>query len=345
MKAVVLHGPGDLRLDDVPEPALPPGGLVVRPLAVGICGSDVRTWRHGSPRLRGPQVLGHEIAGVVAESDVAAFAPGVPVAVCPGAPCEVCRACRTGRANLCRCRLVLGYDLPGGMADLVAIPADWIRTGGVVALDPAAPIERGAIIEPLHTVINGQDQARIKAGEHILVLGLGPIGVLHVALAGSVGATALAVDPDPDRVARAGTIVGPDKIDDMDAGWKDRARASVDSGGFDVVIAAVGSSDAVATAIELVEPGGRILSFAGLPPNKRSIELDMNDLHYRQLAILGAFGGTPDTFRRAAAWLADSTFDVDRFTPERFGLADAVEAFESVEGGRGLKTLLRPNQA
>ena len=343
MKAVVLHGPGDLRIDDVPEPLLPDGGLIVRPGAVGICGSDVRTWRHGSARLRGPQVLGHEFAGTVEASAVAAVAPGTRVAVCPGAPCQVCRACQAGRANMCRERRVLGYDLPGAMAELIAIPADWIRTGGVVMLDPAAPIERGALVEPLHTVLNGQDQVAIQPGAAVLVLGLGPIGVLHVAVAQSAGACVRGVDPDPDRVARAAGLLDADAVDRMDDGWQERARATVhDGGGFDVVIVAVGAPDAVATAIEMVEPGGQVLAFAGLPADTRTIGLDMNDLHYRQLTVVGSFGGTPDTFRRAAAWLERTSLDVDAFTPERFGLDQAVEAFESVARGRGLKTLLRP---
>ncbi|HYH94189.1 MAG TPA: alcohol dehydrogenase catalytic domain-containing protein [Candidatus Saccharimonadales bacterium] len=339
MRAVVLHGPGDLRLDDIPEPALPPGGLLVRPGAVGICGSDVRTWRHGSPRLRGPQVLGHEFAGTVVTSDVASFLPGTPVAVCPGAPCDACRACSAGLANLCRQRRVLGYDLPGGMADLVAVPADWIRTGGIVALDPAEPIERGAIVEPLHTVFNGQDQIRIAAGERVLVLGLGPIGVLHVALARSAGATVHGLDPDADRVARAATILGTGVVDRLLPGPNGAAGAH-DEDGADVVIVAVGARDALATAIASVAPGGRILAFGGLPPDARTIELDMNDLHYRQLAIQGAFGGTPETFRRAAAWLAANPLDTAAFAPDRFPLADAVAAFEAVAAGHGLKTLL-----
>ena len=342
MRAVVLHGPGDLRIDEIAEPALPPGGLLVRPGAVGICGSDVRTWRHGSPRLRGPQVLGHEFAGTVEASAVDGFAPGIRVAVCPGAPCEACRACRAGHANLCPQRRVLGYDLPGGMAELVAIPADWVRTGGIVELDPTVPIERGALVEPLHTVLNGQDQVRIRAGAAVLVLGLGPIGLLHAAVVHAAGGRVLGVDPDPARVSRAAHILGAALVDRMDETWAARARERVDGGGFDVVIVAVGSPSAVRTAVDLVEPGGRVLAFAGLPPGARTLPLDMNDLHYRQLSIVGAFGGTPETFRRAAAWLDATPFDVESFTPERFALDDAVEAFEAVSAGRGLKTLLRP---
>ena len=341
MRAVVLLGPGDLRLEEVPEPALPSGGLVVRPGAVGICGSDVRTWRHGSPRLTGPQVPGHEFAGTVVASDVVELPAGTRVAVCPGAPCQTCRACRAGHANLCPHRRVLGYDLPGAMAELIAIPADWIRSGGVVALDATAPMERGALVEPLHTVINGQDQVAIRSGEAVLVLGLGPIGVLHVAHARSAGATVLGVDPLAERVERAAGILGAEVVGGTDDGWAERVRRTVDGRGFDVVITAAGAPDAIATAIELAEPGGRVLAFAGLPPDTRTVGVDMNDLHYRQLSIVGAFGGTPDTFRRAAAWFDRTTFDVEAFTPERFGLDRAPEAFEAVGAGRGLKTILQ----
>jgi L-iditol 2-dehydrogenase len=227
------------------------------------------------------------------------------------------------------------------MAELVAVPSDWVRVDGVVTLGATSPIERGALVEPLHTVINGQDQARIEAGERVLVLGLGPIGVLHVASARSRGARVVGVDPDADRVARAATILGPDAVDRMDGGWAARARAGIgDGGGVDVVIVAVGAQRALATALELVEPGGRILAFAGMPPDDRILQLDLNDLHYRQLSLVGAFGGTPDTFRRAAAWLATHDLDIAVFTPERFALGDAVAAFEAAAAGRGLKTLI-----
>lgn len=341
MRAVVLHGPGDLRVDDIAEPALPPGGLLVEPAFAGICGSDVRSWRHGSPRIRGPQVLGHEIAGRVVASDDPGIETGTPVAVCPGAPCGACRACRAGRGNLCAQRQVLGYDLPGGMAELLAVPVEWIRSGGVVGLDVGRSIDHGALIEPLHTVLNGQDQARIGEGDAALVLGLGPIGVLHVASARSRGAApVVGVDPDPARVTAAQRILGATDIEPLDDGWVGRVRARVGGGGFDVVVVAVGSREAVGAAIELTEPGGRILAFAGMAPGSHLLELDLNRSHYRQLSLIGSFGGTPAHFRRAAAWLAGSPFDVAAYTPRRFDIGDALEAFASVERGDGLKTLL-----
>ncbi len=171
--------------------------------------------------------------------------------------------------------------------------------------------------------------------------GSGPIGVLHVALARSSGATVVGVDPLGERVERAARILGDDSVGRMDDGWIERVRRTVDGAGFDVVITAVGAPDAIATAFDLVEPGGRVLAFAGMPPDARTFGVDMNDVHYRQLSIVGAFGGTPDTFRRAAAWFDRTTFDVEAFAPERFGLDQAVDAFEAVAAGRGLKTLLQ----
>jgi L-iditol 2-dehydrogenase len=126
----------------------------------------------------------------------------------------------------------------------------------------------------------------------------------------------------------------------MDAAWEERIRGGLDGEGFDVVVVAAGSIAALDTALGLVQPGGRILAFAGLPPDAHAFDLDMNILHYRQLSLVGAFGGTPATFQRAAAWLADADLDVARFAPLRFPLVDAVAAFESVARGEGLKTLL-----
>ncbi len=341
MNAVVLHGPGDLRVEVLADPVLPRGGVLVRPAFIGICGSDVRTWRHGSPRIRGSQVMGHEFAGTVVASDVAGLDVGTAVAVCPGAPCGICRACMAGRSNLCQQRLVLGYDLPGGMAELVAVPAAWIQTGGVVTLDPTQPMAYGALVEPLHTVLNGQDQARVGDGDAVLVLGLGPIGVLHLAAARSRGASlVIGVDPHADRVGIARSIVPGAEVEPMDDGWQARVRTTLDGAGFDVVIVAVGAQAALDTAVEMTEPGGRILAFAGLTPGSHEWPLDMNTVHYRQLSVVGAFGGTPAHFRRAAAWLATTDFDVAAYTPTRFALDDALAAFASAERGHGLKTLL-----
>jgi L-iditol 2-dehydrogenase len=342
MRAVMLHGPGDLRVQELPEPTLPPGGLVVRMAYAGVCGSDVRNRRHGSSRLSGPQVPGHEVVGVVAASDAGDYPVGIRVAVCPGAPCLTCDACRAGRHNLCANRIVLGYDFPGGMEGSFAVPAESLRAGCVVPVPDGLPLRSAVLAEPLHTVINGQDLARIGPGDTVLVLGLGTIGTLHAAHAASLGAAhVLAVDPRPERVAMAAAVLGGEAVAELepDSGLELRARAGSD--GWSVVIIAAGAGAAVGTAMATVAASGRILAFAGLPPGDAVVPIDVNRIHYQQIELIGAFGGTPGTYARAVEWLARTGYELPLLVTHEFAIDDAVAAYDNVEGGNGLKTVLR----
>lgn len=343
MLAAVLHGANDLRLEHVPEPVLPVGGLLIETTAVGICGSDVRNWRQGSPRLMGPQIVGHEVAGCVVASDSVELPVGTPVGVCPGIPCLRCSYCARGLGNLCPDRLVIGYDLPGGMAERFAVPAAAIAAGCVVPLPASVPLEIAPLAETIHTILNGQDRAAIGPGDRVIILGLGPVGVLHAAVAGQRGAArVLAVDPIGGRVDAAAGILGLDRVIRAEAGWQDRARAQTDGQGWDVVVVATAASTAFATAMEVVGRAGRILAFAGIAGATSVVDLDLKRLHYEQISVIGAFGGTPRTYARAVAWLADTTLPVERLVTARRPLGEALEAYAGVERGDGLKTMLRP---
>jgi L-iditol 2-dehydrogenase len=339
MRAVVLHGPGDLRVEERGDPALPPGGLIVQSAYTGVCGSDVRNRTHGSARLRGPQVPGHETSGVVIASDDEAYPVGARVAVCPGAPCGICVDCRAGRANLCADRLVLGYDFPGGMAEVFAVPRASIAASCVVLLPRALSLRSAVLSEPLHTVINGQDLARIGTGDSVLVLGLGAIGTLHAAHALSLGAArVLALDPRPERVAAAATVLGTGSVAEL---TPDAAAGLRGQGAWSVVIVAAGSAAAVELAMDAVARSGRVLAFAGLPPGAAEVAIDANRIHYQQLELIGAFGGTPGTFARAVAWLAASDLDLPALVTHEFAIDQAEAAYRNIEDGNGVKTVLR----
>lgn len=343
MLAAVLHGPNDLRVENVPEPVLPAGGLVIETAAVGICGSDVRNWRHGSHRLAEPQVVGHEVAGVVVASDSAEFPAGTPVGICPGMPCGRCTFCERGMGNMCSERLVLGYDLPGGMAERLAVPPAAIAAQCIVTIPAAIPLELAPLAETLHTILNGQDRAGIDRGDRVLIFGLGPVGVLHAAVATDRGAVrVLAVDPIGSRVDTAAELLGRDRVMRIEDGWQDRARKRSDGDGWDVVVVATAAPAAFITAMELVGRGGRVLAFAGTSGVGAPVELDLRRVHYEQISVIGAFGGTPQTYARAVEWLARATFPIERLVTARLPLAEALEGFARVERGDGLKTMLRP---
>lgn len=342
MRAVVFHGPDDLRVEDVPAPDLPRGGLILRPMTVGICGSDIKTWHAGNHRIHGAQVLGHEMAGTVIDSDDERFPKGINVAVCPCFPCLECEYCQAGIQNFCARRECLGYQHPGGMSEAVAVPAGSIRVGGVVPVPDSLPLELAALAEPLHTVLNGQDRARTGPADSVLVLGLGPIGIFHVAVSRSRGAVpVLGVDPVRERVSRAASILGDLSVLAMEGDWEAEARGRVNGKGWDLIVIANGSPVSVQTAMSLVSPLGRILAFAGLPATAPSVYFDWNRIHYQQLQIIGAFGGTPAYFRRAMLWLERTDLDLARLVTAQLPLEKALNAFGATERGEGLKTMLR----
>jgi len=344
MRAVLFSGPDDLTVVDAPEPELPTGGLVIATAYVGVCGSDVRTWHHGSARLSGPTILGHETCGVVEASDDARFEPGDRVAVCPGAPCLHCADCLVGAYNLCSDRAVLGYDLPGGMATKYAVTRAWLDAGCVVAVPESLDLRTAVLAEPLHTVINGQDRADVSSTDSVLVIGLGTIGTLHAAVAMSRGATnVLGVDVRAERVQAAGAVVGSAHVEELgDDAAALRARGG--RRGWDVVVLAAGVGPAVELAARVVSPNGRILVFAGFPSSSPTFAVDLNVLHYQQHSLVGAFGGTPLTYQRAVAWLATTHVDLSTFVANVYDLEEALEAFADVEAGRGLKTVMAPSR-
>lgn len=345
MRAVRYAEPGTIEIAEVGEPVLSPGGIVVSTAFAGICGSDIRSWRHGNARLKGPQVLGHEVSGTVTRSAADEFPVGSRVTVCPGMSCQRCEMCQRGGAVWCPNRRSLGYDLPGGMAERFALPSQAIELGCVVSVPDGLSLRAASLAEPLHTVINGQDRAGIDSNDSVLVIGLGPIGTLHTVVARSRGATpVIGLDMNAERVAAAARILGPDHLHSApdDPGL---VRSWAPRDGWDVVILAAGAASAVELALEVVAPGGRVLAFAGMPADRSVVPIDLNRIHYRQLNLVGAFGGSPRTFRRAVRWLADSTLPLEEFVTSTVSLLDGVHGFELCEKGVGLKTSIAVSDA
>lgn len=338
MLALQYQKPGLIQIRDLPEPTLPEGGVVVRTAFAGVCGSDIRSWRHGNARLMGPQVLGHEVSGTIEKSDVAHLPVGMHVTVCPGMSCQRCAVCQRGGAVWCPHRLSLGYDLPGGMAERFSLPPLAVELGTIVPVPDSLSLRAASLAEPLHTVINGQDRAAIDSTDSVLVIGLGPIGTLHTAVARSRGAShVLGVDVLTERVQTAGKFLGSADVQ-VAPSDPDALRSLAPRDGWDVVVLAAGAAAAVDTAIQAVAPGGRILAFAGMPAAASAVPIDVNRLHYKQLSLVGAFGGSPATFLRAVDWLAESELAVDDLVTTTFPLEEAEDAFAHCERGVGLKT-------
>lgn len=346
MHAAVYEGPGEMALRERPAPEPEPGGAVVRVLACGICGTDLRIAKgaHSAYADGAGRIPGHEIVGeVVALGDGATGpAPGKRVFVAPNLGCGDCPACRAGRINLCGHARAFGITFDGGFAELMAVPADAVRQGNLLAvpagLDPAV----ASAVEPLACVLRGQRAIAVAGGDRVLVCGAGPIGLLHVLLARAAGARVIVSEPHARRrrqagVFGAGTLIDPDAQDVRAA-----VMQATDGAGADVVITAAPVAALQEQAPSLAAVGGRINFFGGLPSGASTIALDSNVVHYRELTITGTTANDVGDCRRALELIADGRVDLGRLITARFGIEDTEAAFAAAAGGSELKVVIEP---
>lgn len=267
MKAAVLERPGTMRMEQRPRPEPAAGEVLVRVHRVGICGSDVHYYTHGRIGpfvVEKPLVLGHEMAGVIEAvgAGVPAKRIGQRVAVEPGVPDRTCEFCRSGRYNLCpNVQFMATPPVDGAFAQYIVTPSDF-----AFDLPDNVTLDQGALMEPLSVAVYAMHRSGIKAGENVVVLGAGPIGLLTIQVARAAGAGRITVvDLDANRLALARTLGATDSIDasqaDPAAEFSERTKGR----GADIVFEAAGNAKTAALAVHFARRGGRIVMI-GLPP-------------------------------------------------------------------------------
>jgi L-iditol 2-dehydrogenase len=345
MRAAVFHGPGDLRISEVARPAITAGELLVRIASCAVCGSDVRTFRHGARNIDKPVVLGHELSGTIVETGAAVtrYREGQRVAVAPAIPCGDCRYCRRGAETMCEGLRSIGYQFDGGLAQFMAVPASAVRAGCVNVLPDGLSFDEAALAEPLACVINAQELLRVGDGDSVVVLGAGPIGCLHTGLARVRGAAkVILVDLRAERLQLAAAF-SPDVL--IDAAQEDvqaRVLEETDGAGASVVIVAAPAHQAQEQSIRLAARRGRINFFGGLPKSNPMISLDANVVHYAELTIVGSYGSRPVHNRQALELVASGRLPVCRLVGLELPLERVMEGLLAVEQGRVLKVVVRP---
>jgi L-iditol 2-dehydrogenase len=346
VRAVVYQGPEDLAVTDVPEPVLHPGDVRVTVVSAGVCGTDVRIFKgeHSAYADGIGRVPGHEIVGHVAEADTLppGLALGDLVFVAPNIGCGRCRQCTRGNENLCATTEGIGITVDGGFAEQVVVPARAVARGNLIRLDDACSADAAVLIEPLACVLRGQDKINVRAGDTVLVGGGGPVGLLHVALAKTRGASLIICsEPSPDRRAAARTAGAAVVVDPGDL---DSAMADATGGaGIDVVITAAPAHALQAAALHLAAPTGRVLFFGGLPRSRPTVELDTNTIHYKELIVAGTTASTLDDCRRAAELVDQGHIDLEWMVSDRVGLTDFAEAIAKVQAGAARKVVIKPS--
>ena len=342
MRAAVLHGREDVRLEDLAVPELSPGDVLLRVSAALTCGTDVKVFRRGyhARMIVPPALFGHEAAGIVegVGSAVEGIAPGAAVVAANSAPCGTCPECGRGKPSLCDDLLFWN----GAYAEFVKIPARVVRRN-LLAVPAQVSLRSAAMTEPLACVVRGVEESGISAGQTVAVIGAGPIALMFVALAQRLGADVLVAGRRPERLAKALELGASRALSGDGADLGELIRQHTAQGrGADVVVEAVGLPETAQAAVRAVRKGGTVQLFGGCPAGS-TIAVDLERLHYQELTIRSTFHHTPDSVRRALELIVCGEIDPATFITAEEPLEKLPEVLAVLAGGgTGLKTAIIP---
>lgn len=346
MKAATYFGKEDLRVLDRPDPTLEPGELLLSIEACSVCGTDLRTYRHGDKKIQPPRILGHEFCGRVVESS----APESGVRVGDRVVLYIVlvhgqdRYTEMGRENLTAHRTTISYHHDGAFAPLMRVPALAVRNQNVFKVTSDISSEIMSLAEPLGCCMNAHSRLGIGLKDTVAILGAGPIGIMHACLSRLQGAQkVLVLDTNAQRLEMA-------KRFDIDATIQVREDGShreivaqlTDGHGPDAVVVAVSSAMAQNDALHIAAKAGRINFFAGLPKSNPIAALDVNQIHYKELVLSGSYSEKKSDFQAAFALLHSGRFPAEKIITHRLPLERIGEAFPLMESGEALKVCILP---
>lgn len=340
MRAVVFHGPGDLRHEELSWPEPRPGEVVVKISAALTCGTDVKTLRRGHPVMipHVPTVFGHELAGTVTAvgAGVRHLREGDHVVPANSAPCGECRLCVARRPNLCEDLLFVN----GAYGEAIALPPRLVARN-VVTHRGSLPASRAAFAEPLACALLAIERGRVEAGQTVVIFGHGPLGCLLAMVAAARKARVIVVGKAGARLGRV-TGLGIAECLDATAGEVGARLAELTGGrGADVTVDATGRPEVWGQAMDAAARGGAVVFFGGCAPGT-TVPLDTRRVHYEELTLVGAFHHTPETIRRAVELLDTGAVNPDGLLTHRMGLGDVPEALALMARGAAMKVLIEP---
>jgi L-iditol 2-dehydrogenase len=345
MQAVRYYAPGDIRIEEVPTPEAGDGELRVRVDACAVCGTDLKSYQHGNPRIRAPLTIGHEFTGLIDSVDagVTGFTVGQRIVMATSVSCGQCRYCRSGWRNLCADLAPMGFTYPGGMADYVVIPQRAIANDHVVTVPEGVPAEHAALSEPLSCAVNAVRQCQVQEGDVVAVLGAGPMGLMNACVARAMGAgTIILAEVAPARLAQAAQFGCDLLIDSSREDLVQRVKQATGGLGADVVIVGAPAAQPQEIALDLVRKRGTVCLFASLPVGHSMLQLDSRKIHYGEIRLIGSSDSTGQHVREAVELMAAGAVPAAQLATHTLPLDSIFRAFELMTSGEALRVVLKP---
>ncbi|HKN19950.1 MAG TPA: zinc-dependent dehydrogenase [Terracidiphilus sp.] len=350
MRAVVYRGINDMRLETVPVPEIGPGELLIKIATCGVCGTDLKKIHMGSHSA--PRIFGHEMAGVVAKvgDGVAQFAVGDRVMSFHHVPCGQCYYCRKNTPAQCplykKTGATAGFEPSGGgFAEYIRVMDFVVANRGVVHIPDDVPFEQAAFVEPLMTVLKGTKLLNLAADDTVLVIGQGPIGLMHAVLAARTGARVLTSDLFAERHAIAARFGLTNPIHAGTENVVERVFAETGGRGADAVILAVGGNALIRTAMDAVRPGGKVMLFAQTQHGEANF--DPAAVCVDEKTLLGSYSSSFPILDEVTGLVFDgyrNGFDLTQLISHRFPFEEAVAAIEIASNPQpgSMKIMMEP---
>ena len=334
MRAVVYRGINDMRVETVPVPTIGPGELLIKVATCGICGTDLKKIHMGSHSA--PRIFGHEMAGTVVRvgEGVTRYAVGDRVMTFHHVPCGDCYYCRKKTPSQCPLYLKTGVTAGfapsgGGFAEYIRVMDFVVANRGVVRIPDDVPFEQAAFIEPLNTVLKGVKLLNLAPDDTVLVIGQGPIGLMHAALSRRIGARVLTSDLFPERHAIAARFGLSNPIHAGTENVVERVFAETEGRGADAVILAVGGNALIKTAMDAARPGGKVMLFAQTQHGE--VTIDPAAVCVDEKTLLGSYSSSFPILDEVTSLVLGgyrNGFDLTQLISHRFQMEQAVEAIE-----------------
>lgn len=345
MKAVVLNGPNDFKPMMVDKPQINEDEILLKMHKAAICGTDIRILEGKKTKdVRYPSTIGHEMCGVIESvgANVKGYAAGDKVSIANVIPCGHCSSCLNGRENACMNRMAIGYQYDGGFAEYVKIPKICIEAGNVVKLPESVSFTAGALIEPLACCIRGLKNAGTGFNDTVLVVGAGPIGLMHIQLSKIAGASKVFVSEPNEFRRQKATLLGADiVVDPTNQDLKQIIMDETNGLGVDVIIVAIGVPAIVNSTLKLCKKGGTVCLFAGFA-GTGECTIEVNTIHYNEINVCGSTAYKRSDYLAAAEMVKTGKINLDEIATHTYKLDDFAEAYKMNKSGKGLKIMIEP---